>query len=162
MIPCILFLHFRNPTYSYSRQDYTKKTCMSKGGIPIQPFVVLGGFNGTTDDPGYEKATAVVITFIVNNYDAKDENPDHQKTLKDAFEWEKVYIEYMKNWTSNEDNTQYMDIAFNAERAIGDELERETYGDIVTIALSYIFMFVYITFSLGRITKWSRFMVRIC
>ena len=66
----------------------------------------------------------------------------------------------MKNWTSNEDNTKYMDIAFNAERAIGDELERETYGDIVTIALSYIFMFVYITFSLGRITKWSRFMVR--
>jgi len=29
----------------------------------------------------------------------------------------------------------------------------------VTIALSYIFMFVYITFSLGRITKWRRFMV---
>ena len=162
MIYSIFFLLFRNPTYSYNRQDYTKKTCMSKGGIPIQPFVVLGGFNGTTDDPGYEKATAVVITFIVNNYDAKDKNLDHQNALRDAFEWEKVYIEYMKNWTSNEDNTQYMDIAFNAERAIGDELERETYGDIVTIALSYIFMFVYITFSLGRITKWSRFMVRIC
>ena len=132
---------------------------MSKGGIPINPFVVLGGFNGTSEDPGYENATAVVITFIVDNYDTKDKDIEHQRNLKNAMEWEKVYIEYMKNWTANENNTKYMDIAFNAERAIGDELERETYGDIVTIALSYIFMFVYITFSLGRITKWSRFMV---
>ena len=64
---------------------------MSQGGIPIQPFVVLGGFNGTSEDPGYEKAGAVVITFIVNNYDAKDQDLDHQKALKDAFEWEKLY-----------------------------------------------------------------------
>ena len=41
-----------------------------------------------------------------------------------------------------------------------DELERETNGEIVTIAVSYILMFIYITFSLGRITKWSRFLVR--
>ena len=133
---------------------------MSKGGIPIQPFVVLGGFNGTSVDPAYESATAVVVTFIVDNYDVNDKNKEHQKALQNAIEWEKVYIEYMKNWTANEDHTKYMDVAFNAERAIGDELERETYGDIVTIALSYIFMFIYITFSLGRITKWSRFMVR--
>ena len=158
----ILFSHFdRNPTYSYSRNDGTnaKKACMSKGGIPIQPFVVLGGFNGTSEDPGYEKATAVVVTFIVDNYDAKDKDLENQEALKNAMEWEKVYIDFMKNWTTNEENLKYMDVAFNAERAIGDELERETYGDIVTIALSYIFMFIYITFSLGRITKWSRFMV---
>ena len=134
---------------------------MSKGGIPIQPFVVLGGFNGTLDDPAYESATAVVVTFIVDNYDVNDKDTEHQKALQNAIEWEKVYIDYMKNWTANEENTRYMDVAFNAERAIGDELERETYGDIVTIALSYIFMFIYITFSLGRITKWSRFMVSI-
>ena len=53
-----------------------------------------------------------------------------------------------------------MEVAFNSERSIEDELQRETYGDIMTIAISYLMMFVYITFSLGRITKWSRFMVR--
>ena len=90
-----------------------------------------------------------------------DTSIEVQEALKNATTWEKLYIEYMKNWTANESNTKYMDVAFNAERAIGDELERETYGDIVTIALSYIFMFVYITFSLGRMTKWSRFMVNI-
>ena len=137
---------------------------MSKGGIPIQPFFALGGFipendQGFPEDPKYEKATAVIVTFLVDNYDAKDSNPTVQQGLKNAMAWEEVFVEYMKEWTANEDNTRYMDVAFNSERSIGDELERETYGDIVTIALSYIFMFVYITFSLGRITKWSRFMV---
>ena len=40
-----------------------------------------------------------------------------------------------------------------------DELNRETYMDVAIIALSYILMFVYITFSLGRITTWRRFLV---
>jgi hypothetical protein len=50
--------------------------CMSRGGIPIQPYIVLGGFlpEGTTEfpkKPEYEKADSVVITFIVDNFDAK-------------------------------------------------------------------------------------------
>lgn len=53
-----------------------------------------------------------------------------------------------------------MDIAFNSERSIEDELERETSGDIVTIAVSYLIMFFYITFSLGQISTMKRFMVR--
>ena len=52
-----------------------------------------------------------------------------------------------------------MDVAFNSERSIEDELDRETYGDIMTIAVSYIFMFIYITFSLGKISKLSRFAI---
>ena len=50
-----------------------------------------------------------------------------------------------------------MEVAFNSERSIEDELQRETYGDIMTIAISYLMMFVYITFSLGKISKLSRF-----
>ena len=47
---------------------------MSNGGIPIQPYIALGGFlpEGTTGfpkSPAYEKSDAVVITFIVDNYD---------------------------------------------------------------------------------------------
>ena len=59
----------------------------------------------------------------------------------------------------NENNTENMDVAFNSERSIEDELDRETYGDIMTIAVSYIFMFIYITFSLGKISKLSRFAI---
>ena len=37
-----------------------------------------------------------------------------------------------------------MDIAFSAERGIQDELQRESEGDVYTILISYVIMFVYI------------------
>ena len=40
-----------------------------------------------------------------------------------------------------------------------DELEKETSGDVLTIAVSYLIMFFYITFSLGQVNKVSTFMV---
>ena len=66
---------------------------------------------------------------------------------------------FFQEWLSQENNTENMDVAFNSERSIEDELDRETYGDIMTIAVSYIFMFIYITFSLGKISKLSRFAI---
>ena len=65
-----------------------------------------------------------------------------------------MYVTEHPEWMTN------MDIAFMSERSPQDELDRETYGDIVTIVLSYLFMFLYITISLGSFTKWSRVMVR--
>ena len=40
-----------------------------------------------------------------------------------------------------------------SERSIEDELERETSGDILTVAISYSIMFLYIILALGRITR---------
>ena len=137
---------------------------MSAGGIPVQPYFVLGGFQSENDDPSdepaYERATAVVMTIINDNYDAKSTDPAVQKKLQRARLWESAFVAFMQNWTAQEENTRYMDVAFNSERSIEDELERETSGDILTIAVSYLIMFFYITFSLGQITKWRRFMVR--
>ena len=64
-----------------------------------------------------------------------------------------------QNFTSDPENVEHMDIAFNSERSIEDELEKETSGDILTIAVSYLIMFFYITFSLGQVNKVSTFMV---
>ena len=52
-----------------------------------------------------------------------------------------------------------MEVAFNSERSIEDELERTSSGDIVTIAASYLVMLVYIALTLGKITSWKRFFV---
>ena len=49
-----------------------------------------------------------------------------------------------------------MEIAYYAERSAEDELERETAGDIGTIVISYLIMFVYITLSLGRVVRPAR------
>ena len=138
---------------------------MSSGGIPIQPNLILGGFipdnvTGFPENPNYEKSTAVTMNFIVNNFDPKSDDPVNVEGLEKAKAWEKVYIDFMKEWASKEENSKYMDVAFTAERAIEDELNRETYMDVAIIALSYILMFAYITFSLGRITTLRRFVVR--
>lgn len=130
----------------------------------MQPFVVLGGFipegtSGFPKDPEYEKSTAVVLTFLVDNYDVYSDDPDTKNRLAMAKAWEAEFIDFMNKWTSNPDNIKHMDVAYNSERSIEDELERETYGDIATIAISYMLMFIYITFSLGRVSKISRFAI---
>ena len=165
----MFFFLFSNPT-NIEDTNKDKISCLSTAGIPMQPFVVLGGFipedtEGFPEFPEYEKANAVVLTFLVDNYAIADDEDSlaiysiEQKKLKQAKAWEKAFIEFMQDWESDPENTKHMDVAYNSERSIEDELDRETYGDIMTIAVSYIFMFIYITFSLGRISKFSRFAI---
>lgn len=51
-------------------------------------------------------------------------------------------------------------IAFNAERSIEDEIDRESNSDISTIVISYAIMFIYISLALGHIYSFRRVMVR--
>ncbi len=137
-----------------------QQPCMSASGLPMFPYVVLGGFlpennTGFPEKPAYSEANAVVLTFLVDNYDVNSNDPNTKFNLEKAKAWESKYIEFLKQWTSEEKNSKYFDVAYNSERSIEDELDRETYGDIMTIAVSYIFMFIYITFSLGKISKVS-------
>jgi Niemann-Pick C1 protein len=43
-----------------------------------------------------------------------------------------------------------MTVSFSTERSIQDELNRESQSDISTILISYLAMFCYITFTLGK------------
>ena len=61
--------------------------CLAEYGGPAFPYVVLGGFrNGepenVTDESLYMNATALVLTFLVNNKQNKSE-------LAPAKDWEK-------------------------------------------------------------------------
>lgn len=115
----------------------------------------MGGFlkpgQSLADDPHYEKAEAVILTFLVNNY--------HNKTkLQPAMEWEKAYVEFMQNYTQTK-KPKFMDIAFTSERSIQDELQRESQSDVVTILVSYVIMFLYIAVSLGHLNSCSRLLI---
>lgn len=55
----------------------------------------------------------------------------------------------MKNWTETS-KPSFMDVAYYSERSVEDELDRESHSDISTIAISYVVMFLYIVFTLGR------------
>lgn len=59
--------------------DYFNPICYAPWKGPIPSSLVLGGFSGSTN---FEEATAVIITFTVNNY----YNPE---LLQPALKWEK-------------------------------------------------------------------------
>ena len=110
-------------------------SCFSDYGGFIQPDLSLGGY----PTKEYGNATALIITFIINN------NIDPVRNLK-AKAWEKKTIDFLKSYSTS--NTQ-LKISFNTERSIEDELDRSTQSDIKTILISYIAMFIYITLTLG-------------
>ena len=68
--------------------------------------------------------------------------------------WELEFVNFMKNWIE-EEMPEYIDVAFTSERSVEDELDRETYGDLATIAVSYVIMFAYITLALGQYSSIS-------
>ncbi|KHJ43473.1 putative niemann-Pick C1 protein [Trichuris suis] len=108
--------------------------CLSEYGGPVFPYIALGGFNGTD----YLSSTALVITYMVENYD----NP--QKNLA-AMDWEEKFVEFVNGY-----NHPNMTISFKVERSIEDEIRRESHGDVATILISYCVMFVYIAVALGQ------------
>ncbi|XP_076457250.1 NPC intracellular cholesterol transporter 1-like [Babylonia areolata] len=120
-------------------------SCLGTYGGPVFPWTALGGYDGDN----YHNATALVITFVVNNHRKEADNAK-------AEAWEKVFIEFMKNYTENQPN---MSIAFSSERSIEDELDRESRSDVLTIIISYLIMFGYITLFLGQFYSVDRILI---
>ncbi|XP_044629465.2 NPC intracellular cholesterol transporter 1 [Equus asinus] len=118
--------------------------CLGTFGGPVFPWLVLGGY----DDQNYNNATALVITFPVNNY-----YNDTEK-LQRALAWEREFINFVKNYKNPN-----LTISFSAERSIEDELNRESNSDVFTVVISYAVMFLYISIALGHIKSCSRLLV---
>uniref|UniRef100_A0A674N048 Niemann-Pick disease, type C1 n=1 Tax=Takifugu rubripes TaxID=31033 RepID=A0A674N048_TAKRU len=106
--------------------------CLGTFGGPVFPWLALGGY----DDTNYNNATALVVTFPLNN------NYDPARLGK-TLAWEKEFIRFMKDYKNPN-----LTISFSAERSIEDEINRESNSDISTIVVSYVIMFVYISLAL--------------
>ncbi|XP_037131610.1 NPC intracellular cholesterol transporter 1 isoform X1 [Syngnathus acus] len=118
--------------------------CLGTFGGPIFPWLALGAFDSTN----YNNASALVITFPINNY------LDDTDRLGKALAWEKEFIRFMKEF-----HNPNLTVAFNAERSIEDEINRESNSDIGTVVFSYVIMFVYISLALGHINSCRRLLV---
>lgn len=64
------------------------------------------------------------------------------------------FLNFVKNY-----NNPNLTISFSAERSIEDEINRESNGDVNTVLISYVVMFVYISIALGHIKSARRFLV---
>jgi len=129
--------------------------CMGEFGGPVDPAVALGGFlkpgEVMSGDVNYISANTAIITFIVSNKVDRAQN-------NAALEWEKAYIEYMEEYVAKH-KPDYFEIAFSSERSIEDELERESSGEVLTVLVSYVIMFLYITVSLGESNSFSTLLI---
>lgn len=103
----------------------------------------MSGNEEESDDKDFMKATTVILTFLVKNSNSTEAG------LKQTLEWEKKYLNFMKNWTEN-GCPDFMDVAYSAERSIEDELDRISNAEIRTVIVSYVVMFIYIAVTLGK------------
>ncbi|XP_053678098.1 NPC intracellular cholesterol transporter 1 homolog 1b [Anopheles nili] len=123
-------------------------SCFGTYGGPIEPGVALGGFPQpeTGANPDFRLASAVILTFLVENKANKDE-------LGPALAWEKLFVDFMRDF-----DHPMMDVAYSAERSIEDGIDEMSEAEMYTVIISYVVMFVYITFSLGKIRGFRRFL----
>ena len=110
--------------------------CLSAFGGPIQPFMVVGGYQ----EENYLSSNAIVITYVINNYKSQNREP-----IMKAMAWEAEVLLLLKNYES-----ETLNIYYSTERSIEDELERETKADIKIVGISYVMMFFYLTITLGE------------
>ncbi|KAL0904906.1 hypothetical protein M5K25_027069 [Dendrobium thyrsiflorum] len=128
----------------------SEETCRSAFQAPLDPGTVLGGFSGSN----YSDASAFIITYPVNN-EAGDTGYQNGK----AVAWERAFIRLVKEELVPLVEPQNLTLSFSSESSIQDELERESSADVVTILVSYLVMFAYISFALGDSPQWPSFLV---
>ncbi|XP_065864984.1 uncharacterized protein [Euphorbia lathyris] len=131
----------------YCFQHYSSAdTCLSAFEAPLDPSTSLGGFSGSN----YTEASALIITYPVNNAIGEAENGK-------AVAWEKAFIQLIEEELVPMVQSRNLTLSYSSESSIEEELKRESTADVITILVSYIVMFAYISVTLGDVHHWSTF-----
>uniref|UniRef100_A0A1D1YJ54 Niemann-Pick C1 protein n=1 Tax=Anthurium amnicola TaxID=1678845 RepID=A0A1D1YJ54_9ARAE len=125
-------------------------TCLSAFQAPLDPSTALGGFSGSN----YSEASAFVITYPVNN-----ELDETGKGNGKAVAWEKAFVHLVKEEIMLMVQSHNLTLSFSSESSVQEELKRESTADIVTILISYLVMFAYISIALGDTPHASSFFI---
>ncbi|KAF1744461.1 hypothetical protein MXB_4028 [Myxobolus squamalis] len=125
-----------NRPESMSDDDFGSSSCFSDFSAPINPKLVLAGY-----DKDANEATMLVITYIVNNYNDLELN-------RPAMAWEATLLAYLKSYKHSQ-----IEISFSSERSIQDEIDRQSHAEIFTVSISYLVMFIYVALSLGKFSR---------
>nr|XP_043632783.1 NPC intracellular cholesterol transporter 1-like [Erigeron canadensis] len=135
----------------YCFQHYTSdENCLSAFKGPLEPSTALGGFSGNN----YSEASAFIITYPVNNVIDKESNE-----TKRAIAWEKAFIQLVKNELLEMVESKNLTLSYSSESSIEEELKRESSADVVTILISYLVMFAYISLALGDTPRFTSFYI---
>ncbi|KAE8680372.1 V-type proton ATPase subunit B2 [Hibiscus syriacus] len=136
---------------NYCFQHYTSaESCMSAFKAPVDPSTVLGGFSGSN----YTEASAFIVTYPVDNALDKEGNATQK-----AVAWEKAFVQLAKDELLPMVQSKNLTFSFSSESSIEEELKRESTADAITILISYLVMFAYISLTLGDTPRLSSFYI---
>ncbi|KAF2565665.1 hypothetical protein F2Q68_00027572 [Brassica cretica] len=136
---------------SQVQQHFTStESCLSAFKGPLDPTTALGGFSGNS----YSEASAFIVTYPVDNAVDNEGN----KTEK-AVAWEKAFIQLAKDELLPMVKSKGLTLSFSSESSIEEELKRESTADVITIAISYLVMFAYISLALGDAPRLNSFYI---
>ena len=153
----------KNPLLMQDKEFTDPIGCLSEWGGLVSVNEVFGGFSGhvpiETGNIFYlMNTTSFIITIPLMN-----SRNSQEKQSAELFE--KEFLDIMMSYKNRfvdiilEDNiTKRMPytVSYYSERSVADEINRQSSADVMTIALSYLAMFVYIALSLGKITSFVR------
>ncbi|CAN7137118.1 unnamed protein product [Brassica rapa subsp. narinosa] len=135
----------------YCFEHFTStESCLSAFKGPLDPTTALGGFSGNS----YSEAYAFIVTYPVDNAVDNEGN----KTEK-AVAWEKAFIQLAKDELLPMVKSKGLTLSFSSESSIEEELKRESTADVITIAISYLVMFAYISLTLGDAPRLNSFYI---
>lgn len=115
--------------------------CLPPFQQPLKPNMIIGG----VEDGDYVNAHAIIISWVVNNDDEESTQVAH------AMDWEQELEAYLLD-VQEQAARRGLRLSFNTEISLEKELNKSTNTDATIIAISYIFMFLYASIALGRLS----------
>ncbi|KAK4983204.1 niemann-Pick type C-related protein 1 [Elasticomyces elasticus] len=122
--------------------------CLPDFQQPLQPKMILGGYNGTVLN-----AEALIVTWVVSNH--AEGTPE----LARAMDWEESLKRTLID-VQGEAKERGLRLSFTTEISLEQELNKSTNTDAKIVVISYIIMFLYASLSLGGTTTAVRGMLR--
>lgn len=116
--------------------------CLPRFGQPIDPALILGGFDGS-DDP--IDASALIVTWVVSN------SAEGSAEVKRAMDWEESLKVALLD-VQIEARERGLRLSFSTEISLEEELNKSTNTDAKIVVISYIIMFFYASLALGSTT----------
>lgn len=116
--------------------------CRPEYGQPLEPNMILGGYTESGDPAD---ATAMTVTWVLNNY------PEDSYEADRAMDWEEAIKDRLLA-LQDEAKERNLRLSFSTEISLEQELNKSTNTDAKIIVISYIIMFLYASIALGSTT----------
>lgn len=135
-------------TPAYCLSHWTTQ-CRTDIGAPLDPHLVLGGFDPATPLADLPRAaSALVLTFLVRN-PAPGAEPEG-RLLPSILAWERALVQLAEQSLRPLAAAHGLSLSYSVETAVPDELARETGMERKTVLVSYLFMLLYVALARSR------------